>query len=442
MSMFNARRGGTQTRALGSAGIVNPFESPSVPLSSIGLESVFDLMTTNQDTGEVVTPDNAMVLPTVYRCIGLLATVIAGCPIRTYRNPGKVELFPPILDVSNKTMTYTQYELWELVVVHLALWGNAYVQKIRNSADAIVDLIPLYPGAVTPRRVTQREAAQTGIPAGTKLFEVRRPTEDGTQYTNQAPLILTDFEVMHIPGMGFDGLMGLSPIQYAARTLGTAMAGDKLAARFYAKGSILSGIIKVKAPLADQAQADAIRAKWLQKMAGTGHAAEVGVLDAATDFQQLTIPPDSLQFLESRRWQTNEIARMYGIPPHLVGDVERSTSWGAGIESQNVGFVSYTVSGWTNRMEQRVSREVIGINKQYSEFDLDRLMRGSMSERFTAYVQAISAGWMTRNEARVKENMVRLDGLDEPVLALNMGAGDKNLLTTPNIPSGNGFGGA
>ena len=434
MSFFNA---GTTVERRAIGGLANPFESPAIPLSSIGLEGFFDLMTTSKDTGESVTPDNAMVLPTVFRCVGLLATVIAGCELRTYRNPGKVEVFPKILDKGTSDMTYTQYELWELVVAHLALWGNAYVRKIRNAADQIVDLIPIYPGAVTPRRVTQRESHITGVPAGTKLFEVKRMADDGMEFVNSNPIIYTDFEIMHIPGMGFDGVMGLSPIQYAARTIGTAMAVDRLAAKFYSKGSILSGIIKVKAPLADQAQADAIRAKWMQKMAGTMHAAEVGVLDAATDFQQLTIPPEALQFLESRRWQTNEIARMYGIPPHLVGDVERSTSWGAGIESQNVGFVSYTIAGWTNRIEQRISREVIGINKQYTEFNLDRLVRGSMSERFTAYVQAIQAGWMTRNEARINENMVPLDGLDEPVLALNMGAGDKNLISSPP-PSPNG----
>ncbi len=436
MTLFNA--GGVERRSAGPG--TNAFENPAIPLSSVGLGNVFDSLT-KTDSGEPVTPDNAMVLPTVYRCVGLLATVIAGCPLRTFRDPGKVEQFPVILDKSNNSMVYTQYELWELVVVHLALWGNAFIRKIRNSADAIVDLQPIYPGRVTVRRVTPRESGITGVPAGTKLFEVKRLAEDGMDYVDNKPMIFTDYEIMHIPGMGYDGLQGLSPIQYAARTIGTAMAGDKLAAKFYAKGSILSGIIKVKAPLANQQQADSIRTKWLQRMAGLDAAAEVGVLDAATDFQQLTIPPDSLQFLESRRWQTNEIARMFGIPPHLVGDVERSTSWGAGIESQNVGFVSYTVAGWTNRMEQRVSREVINIRKQYSEFDLDRLMRGSMSERFAAYTQGIAAGWMTRNEARIKENMVPLPGLNEPVLALNMGAGDK-ALPTPGSVSSNGFGGA
>lgn len=439
MTLFNAR---TEQRS-GFGGTYNPFENPAVPLSSVGLDDIFGNMSST-DAGEAVTPENSLILPTVFRCIGLLSTVIAGCPIRTYRDPGKIEVFPGLLDRGNNEMVYTQFELWELVVVHLALWGNAFIRKIRNPlTDLIVDLQPIYPGRVTVRR--DRE--------GNKIFEVKRVDHDTMLLSELRPLIFTDFEIMHIPGMGYDGMIGLSPIQLAARTFSTAMAGDKLAAKFYAKGSILSGIIKVKAPLASQVQADAIRSKWIQKMGGTDHAAEVGVLDAATDFQQLTIPPDALQFLESRRWQTNEIARMFGIPPHLVGDVEKSTSWGTGIETQNTGFVSYTVSGWTNRMEQRVTREVIGIRKQYSEFDLDRLLRGSMSERFAAYTQGISAGWMTRNEARIKENMVPIDGLDEPILALNMGPGDLEF-TQPNTTSpaqpttptpgvgGNGTGGA
>jgi HK97 family phage portal protein len=407
-------------RRAGVPGTFNPFENPGIPLSSIGLDSFFGSMTTTE-SGESVIPENSMTLPTVWRCVGLLSTVIAGCPIRTYRDPNKDEVFPPILDRGNSQMAYTQFELWELVVTHLALWGNAYIRKLRNPlTDYIYDLQPIYPGRVKVKR----------DPEGNKIFEVQR-IHNGVA-TDSKPIIFTDYEVMHVAGLGYDGLQGLSPIMFSARTLGTAMAGDKLAAKFYAKGSILSGIIKVKAPLANQQQADKIRSTWLTRMGGTEHAAEVGVLDAATDFQQLTIPPDALQFLESRRWQTNEIARMFGIPPHLVGDVEKSTSWGQGIEAQNTGFVAYTVAGWTNRIEQRISREIVNVRKQYSEFDLDRLLRGSMSERFASYTQGISAGWLTRNEARIKENMVPLPGLDEPILALNMGPGDQQLPTAPS----------
>jgi HK97 family phage portal protein len=399
------------------------FENPAVPLSSLGLDDVFSGLSTT-DSGEPVTPGNSVMLPTVYRCVGLLSTIIAGCPLRTYRDPGKVEVFPAILDRGNNAMVYTQYELWELIIAHLCLWGNAYVRKIRNpDTDLIVDLQPIHPERVSVKRDNE----------GNKIFEIKRTDPGPSQ-----PIIFTDYEIMHIPGMGYDGLKGLSPIQLAARTFGTAMAGDKLAAKFFSKGSVLSGIIKVRAPLADQTQADAIRSRWIQRMGGTANAGEVAVMDAATEFQPLTIEPDSMQFLESRRWQTNEIARMFGIPPHLVGDVEKSTSWGTGIETQNTGFVSYTIAGWTNRIEQRVSREVIATRKQFCEFDLDRLLRGSMSERFAAYTQGITAGWLTRNEARIKENMQPLDGLDDPIIALNMGPGDLEHMipkTTQPAPS-------
>lgn len=414
MSLFNLER-----RDASFGGIHNAFESPTVPLSSLALDSLFGQGSAS-DTGENVTADTALALPTFWRCVGLLSTVIAGCPIKTYRNPGKQLVTPRILDPNNPDMTYTQFELWELVVVHVATWGNAYVRKLRSSgpngpgSGPIVDLCPIDPSRVKAKLDEE----------GNKVFLVKQINpETGLIDANKQDIIYTTFEIMHIAGFGYNGISGLSPVEMAKRTLGTAIAGDRLAARFYLKGSMLSGVINVKAPLARQSQADAIRQKWLQKHGGVGHAAEVAVLDAETTFQPLTIPPDQLQFLESRRWETTEIARWFGIPPHLVGDVEKSTSWGTGIEQQNVGFVDYTVSGWTNRMGQRIGRELVPARNQYSEFDLDRLMRGSMQERFTAYATAIQWGWLTRNEARLKENMQTIDGLDEPLTPLNMQAG-------------------
>lgn len=405
MTLFNLER-----RDVEYGGVHNPFENPAVPLSSVALDSAFGVLS-QTDSGESVTVDTSLGIPTFWRCVGLLSTVIASCPLRTYKHPAKKEIFPKILDPGNSDTLYTPFELWELVVAHLASWGNAYVLKVRNGADQIADLRPIAPGRVTPK-----------IDAGQKIFEVKQVNADGTLNNTKPPLILTTFELMHIPGLGYDGIMGLSPVQLFARTLGTSIAADRLAARFYAKGTILTGIVNVKAPLASQTQADEIRRRWLAKSSGVAHGAEVAILDAETSFQQLTIPPDALQFLESRRWQTTEVARMFGIPPHLVGDVEKSTSWGTGIEQQNVGFVSYTVSGWTNRIEQRVSREVIATNRQFCEFDLNRLMRGSMAERFAAYGLAIQWGWLTRNEARHKENMQPVEGLDEPLTPLNMAA--------------------
>lgn len=423
MSLFNLER----RDALG--GIHNPFESPTVPLSSLALDSIYGQINSS-DTGESITAENALALPVFWRCVGLLSTVIAGCPIKTYKDPGKELLHPRILDSNNPNTTYTQFELWELAVVHIATWGNAYIRKIRGpgptgpTSGPIVDLVPIYPSRV-----------KVGLDAeGNKIFNVKQINpQTGHIDANKPDIILTTFEVMHLCGMGIDGVRGLSMVEMAQRTIGTAISGDRLAARFYRNGTMLGGVINVKAPLARQGQADAIRMKWMQKHGGVGHAAEVAVLDAETTFQPLTIPPDQLQFLQSRRWETTEIARWFGIPPHLVGDVEKSTSWGTGIEQQNVGFIDYTISGYTNRFGQRIGRELVAARNQYCEFDLNRLMRGSMTERFQAYAIAIQWGWLTRNEARIRENMPTIDGLDEPLTPLNMQAGNSQTeMVNPN----------
>jgi HK97 family phage portal protein len=370
----------------------------------------------------------------MWRCVGLLSTIIAGCPLRAYKVEGKKEVFPDLLSPGNGNMRYTQFELWELVVSHIMLWGNAFVLKWRDPTigfDGYRPIADLRP--IDPSRVTVKVDKQTRE----KIFEVAQVDENGNPVPGKAPIILTTYEIMHIPGLGYNGLTGLSPVQNSIRTLGTAIAADKLAARFYSKGTLLSGIVNVKAPLSDQTQADSIRDRWIARSGGVAHGAEVAVLDAETTFQPLTIPPDALQFLESRRWQTTEIARMFGIPPHLVGDVEKTTSWGTGIEQQNIAFGSYTVSSYTNRIGQRASREVIPMSTQFCEFDLNRIMRGSMAERFSAYAVAITAGWLTRNEARLMENREPLKGLDVPLMPMNMSDGSEAPSpTAPASPSG------
>lgn len=366
----------------------------------------------SSDAGITVTEDSALTLPTVFRCVSLIASLVAGCPLTTYKNPGKKPVIVPALDPLNAGTTYTQYELWELVLTHLLLCGNAYVLKVKNSGDGIVDLRPIWPG-----RVTVRPTA-----GGGKVFLVKQVDANGQPSAAQ-PIPYSQDDIMHIPGLGYDGLVGLSPIGYAKQTVGTALAGDRLAARFYANGTQLAGIIKTAVPLKSETDADEIKRKWAIKNSGSGNAGGVAVLDAETEFQPLTIPPDQLQFLQARRWQTTEIARLYGIPPHLVGDVEKSTSWGTGIEQQNTAFVAYTLASWANRIEQRVTREVVATRGQSSVFDFSTLLRGDMTERFNAYAVAVQWGYMTRNEARLRESWEPIDGLDEPLQPLNMTAG-------------------
>lgn len=395
-------------------GTYNPFENPSTPLSAVALDSWFGSQNST-DAGVEVNTENSLAVPTVFRCVALLSGLVASCPLDVFVNPGKKNVTDtvPCLDPTNYQTTYTPFELKELIVVHLALWGNAYVRKIRDDGGRgrIVDLKPLNPANV---KVDLDDD-------GYKIFKVKvAPGPDG-----QARYVpLTTFEVMHVPGMGYNGLTGLAPIEMARQAIGTAKAGDTLAARFYSRGTQLTGVINVKAPLSDQDQADAIRKRWIQKNSGIAHAAEVAVLDAETTFQPLTIPPEQLQFLASRRWQTTEIARIFGIPPHLIGDVEKSTSWGTGIEEQNTAFLAYTINGgYVCRIEERLTREVVVTPKAVAKFFLDQLLRGDMTERFQAYATAIQWGWMTRNEARLKEDMQVIEGLDEPLTPLNMVTG-------------------
>jgi len=397
----------------------NPFENPSVPLAAVGLDSVFSVGNAT-DSGEQVTIDKSLVVPTVWRCVNLLANVVAACPLNVYKRPDAEPKVVPVLSPDNFDTTYTPFELWRLVVAYLALWGNAYVFKKRSDFETIIDLKPLHPALVE---------VKLDRGSGRKIFLVKRLREDGSVNESEKPQVFTDYEIMHITGLGVDGLTGLSCIALGAQAIGTSIAADKLAARFYKSGTMLGGIIKVKAPLANQAQAEGIKARWMQKNAGVGHAGDVAVLDAETDFQDITIPPDQLQFLESRRWNTTELARMFGVPPHMVGDVERSTSWGTGIEEQTQGFISFTVEGFTAACEQRTTREVVNTRAWYAEFDLSRLMRGTTLERYQAYQIALASGWITGNEVRKKENLRPLDGLDKPFPPLGInpqGAGAPN----------------
>jgi HK97 family phage portal protein len=402
----------------------NPFENAAVPLSSVALDGAFG-GGLNSDAGETVTQDSALALPIVYRCIALVAGLLASCPLEVTSKPGNKRIDHPALDPLNDDTTYTQFELWELVLVHLLGWGNAYVQKIRNGVDQVVDLIPIHPSLVTPK-------FKRGVG---KYFIVKIVNEDGNS-TGQSETLYPD-TIMHIAGMGHDGLVGLSPIAYARQTIGTAIASNRLAAKFYSQGTQLSGIIQTAVPLKNQTQADEIKRKWRLNNGGTRHAGDVAVLDAETKFIPLTIPPEALQFLQSRQWSVTEIARMFGVPSWLVNDMEKSTSWGTGIEEQNTAFVTYTLGNWAQRIEQRVTREVVGIRGQIAKFNFAALTRGDTLERFQAYAAGIQWGFITRNEARIEEGREPIDGLDEPLTPVNMAAGTVKIDPATGQPVGN-----
>lgn len=415
-----------ESRDFYGPGTYNPFERPSMPLASLALDGVLGTGK-NNDSGEPVDPVKGLGVPTAYRCIAILSTVVASLVLEEVQQNGDSDRWPVLDNLSS----YTAFEVMELIVARLAGWGDFFGRKTM-ARGKLVDLTPYPAGDV---KVIRKR--------GVKTFRIKNRNDDGTlradpSTPNQATFTDVpdgpDCPVFHIPGFGFDGLQGLSPVMLAAQTFGTTLAADKLAARFYSRGQQLGGVLKVKAPLADQNQADAIKYSWRNAHSGIRNAGDVAILDAETDFQPITIAPEALQFLQSREWQSWEVAKMFGIPAYMV---QPNSTWGTGIEQQNIGFVTYTIRSYSDRIEQRFTRDFAS-RGTLLEFDLDRLMRGSMVERFQAYGQGIGWGWLTRAEVRVKERMKPLDpkfGLDEPLRPTVMnGALADGPMNTPPIP--------
>lgn len=394
MSLFKS-----ETRSFYGDPTYNPFERPSMPLASLALDGVLGSGT--GDAGVNVDPLAGLAIPTAFRCIGIISTVFASCTVETISKSGDAERW----DVLDNLVSYTAFEIMEIVAAHIAGWGNFCGRKILLNGR-LVDLQPIFPGDVAIIRKR-----------GKKIFRVKKRDDDGQAITNPSqPNMgvyedLTEDQVFHIPGFGYDGLKGVSPILLAGQMFGTTIAADRLAGRFYRTGQQLGGIINVKAPLANQDQADAIKHNWHANHSGVNNSGNIAVLDAETTFTPITIAPEALQFLQSRQWQASEVAKMFGIPPFMISE---QTTWGTGIEQQWQGFVTMTLRSYTDRTEQRFTREFLPRGK-LAEFDLDRLMRGSMAERYAAYGQGIGWGWMTRNEARIKERMKKLPGLDAPL---------------------------
>lgn len=380
-------------------------ENPAVPLTSATLVDALGGGMTS-DAGIAVTETKALNIAAVWRAVHMTAGVASALPLKTYKLGTRERVTVRLLDNPHPDMT--SKELWETVYVHLLLWGNAYLYKARNPAGMVTWLIPIPPGSVKTGRV--KDWQQSGM-LSPKVYEV-------TGYTDGRTEAWTDYEVLHIPGLGYDCTVGLSPISAARQSLGTTLAAERQAGRLWASGSMLSGILQSEQKLTNE-QAQAVKDRWRQMMA-TGRAQDVAVLGSGASFQPISMPNDDAQFLESRIFQVSEVCRWFGMPPHMNFEVSGSTSWGSGIEQMTIGWVKYTLAPtWLSRVESRLTKEATpkGI---YAEYDPEGLLRGDSAAQ-AAFLQAATGGpWMAGNEARVRLNLEPLDGLDDVLRPLNM----------------------
>lgn len=344
-----------------------------------------------------VTEHTAMSLSALFRAVSLVSGSLGSLPLRTLKTnkDGTRERTGSFLD--NPGLDHlTRFEWKELCAVHLLLHGNAYCQHIYNGAGALAGLNLIHPLCV--------EVERDDLAAGGRRYTVH--LDDGSRREFDA-LTLT-----HIPGLSLDGVKGCSPIALARLGIGTALAGDRAANKQFTNGAMLSGIVT---PEADEDltedEAKVVKETVRRSMTGVENAGEVAVINRRLKFQPWTISPEDAQFLGSRTFQIDEIGRWYGVPPHLLGLTEKSTSWGQGIAEQNRGLARYTLTPWTTRIEQRLSRLIRG--SLIVEFDYTAFVAPSPEDEINLLLAQVNGGLLTPNEARRIRNLPPITGADE-----------------------------
>lgn len=348
-------------------------------------------------SGILVSEQSALRSMAVLACVRVLAETIASLPLHVYRkrsDGGKEradyhDAYPVLHDSFNPAMT--SFVGRETLQGHVATRGNAYALIEKDAAGYTTALWPVPPDCIEP-------AVDHGA-----LWYVITPT--GTDVLGIAPGVYRPSDVLHVPGLGYDGLKGYSPIHLAREAVGLGIAAERFGAAFFGNGARPGGILTSEKMLTD-AQATRISAEWKSVHEGVPNAHKVAVLSGNLKFQPLNVNPEDAQFLETRKFQVTEIARLFRIPPHMIGDLDRATF--SNIEHQSLEFVIHTIRPWLVRWEQEFNRKMFTPrerNRYFVEFNVDGLLRGDIKSRYEAYQVAKSNGWLNADEIRALENM-------------------------------------
>ena len=351
-------------------------------------------------SGKAVTERSAMQMTAVYSCVRILAEAIAGLPVHLYRYTGAGgkekaldhPLYLLLHDEPNPEMS--SFVFRETLMTHLLLWGNAYAQIIRNGRGEVIALYPLMPNKMTVDR------DDTG-----QLYYKYYRSSDEAGGKNET-VVLPPSDVLHIPGLGFDGLVGYSPIAMAKNAIGLAIATEEYGAKFFANGAAPSGVLEHPGTIKDPQR---VREAWQSQFGGSQNSGKIAVLEEGMKYTPISISPEQAQFLETRKFQINEIARIFRVPPHMVGDLEKSSF--SNIEQQSLEFVKYTLDPWVIRWEQSIQRTLLTSEEKktyFVKFNVEGLLRGDYQSRMNGYATARQNGWMSANDIRELENLDRI----------------------------------
>ena len=363
--------------------------------------SAYSFFMGGSTSGKRVNERTAMQMTAVYSCVRILSEAIAGLPLHVYKyneTGGKEKavdhpLYFLLHDEPNPEMT--SFVFRETLMTHLLLWGNAYAQIIRNGKGEVVSLYPLMPDRMTVNRDTKGQ-----------LYYEYQVSNDDAPTVKGSTVILKPSDVLHIPGLGFDGLVGYSPIAMAKNAIGMAIACEEYGAKFFANGANPSGVLEHPGTLKDPAK---VRDSWNAAFGGSCNSHKVAVLEEGLKYTPISISPNEAQFLETRKFQIDEIARIFRVPPHMVGDLEKSSF--SNIEQQSLEFVKYTLDPWVSRWEQAIARSLFSQTEKttyFIKFNVDGLLRGDYQSRMQGYSIGRNAGWMSANDIRELENLDRI----------------------------------
>ena len=350
-------------------------------------------------SGKPVNERTAMQTTAVYACVRILAEAVASLPLHVYEyqdDGGKKlvhdhPLYYLLHDEPNPEMT--SFVFRETLMSHLLIWGNAYAQIIRDGAGRVLGLYPLLPDKMEVQRDDR----------GNIYYVYSRNSDENPTFKEYGNIKLKAEDVLHIPGLGFDGLIGYSPIAMAKNAVGMTLACEEYGASFFANGANPGGVLEHPGVLKDPSK---VRESWNSVYRGVSNAHKIAVLEEGMKYQQIGIPPEEAQFLETRKFQINEIARLYRIPPHMVGDLDKSSF--SNIEQQSLEFVKYTLDPWVIRWEQSLQRSLLlpgEKGKYFIKLNVDGLLRGDYQSRMNGYAVGRQNGWFSANDIREMENM-------------------------------------
>lgn len=350
-------------------------------------------------TGIQVTETTAMQLSAVFGAVRVISETIASLPwdVKTTQNDivrdAKDHPINKLIHEPNAMMT--DFTLREVCQAHLCLHGNAFIAIKRDASGQAVRLIPVHPDRVQ-----------------VKVYE------EAKFYTIDKKETFDDSEMIHIVGLGFDGIVGKSVIEAARESIGLGLAADQFGASFFGNGANVSAVLTHPGRMSDEAYKRLIRS-WTQRNSGLDNAHKTAILEEGMKVEKMSISPQESQFIATRQFSVVDIARFFRIPLAYLGSIENSSTR-ANIEEQGIQFQRNTILPWVKRWESELNRKLFMKSDYYIRFNMEGLLRGDIKTRYEAYTKGRQWGWISANDVRKFENLAPIEGGDAYLQPLNM----------------------